>query len=70
LNTIYCNFGIELYPKIAQSYRGLSSLTLQRDLETLTRLGLLVQEKKRYKAHKELLQMFMPRSTAELERSV
>jgi Fic family protein len=58
------------HPKIAQSYRGLSSLTLQRDLETLARLGLLVQEKKRYKAHKELLQMFMPRSTAELERSV
>jgi DNA-binding IclR family transcriptional regulator len=59
-----------LYPKIAQHYKGLSSLTLQRDLETLVKLGLLAQEKKRYRTRKELLQMFMPRSAAEIERSV
>jgi Fic family protein len=58
------------HPRIARQYQGLSGLTLQRDLETLVKLGLLVQEKKRYRARKELLQMLMSRSAAELERSV
>jgi Fic family protein len=58
------------HPRIAQSYRGLSSLTLQRDLETLVRLGLLAQEKKRYRTNKELLQMFISDSAAEIKRSV
>jgi Fic family protein len=58
------------HPKIARHYSGLSSLTLQRDLETLVRLDLLVQEKKRYRTHKELLQMFISGSAAEIGRSV
>jgi Fic family protein len=58
------------HSKIIQHYKGLSGLTLQRDLEILVKLDLLVQEKKRYRARKELLQMFMPDSAAEIERSV
>jgi Fic family protein len=58
------------HPKIIQHYKGLSDVTLQRDLEILVRLDLLVQEKRRYRARKELLHMFMPDSAAEIERSV
>jgi Fic family protein len=58
------------HPRIVQYYRGLSGLTLQRDLEALVSMDLLIQEKKRYRAHKESLQMFMPSSAAETGRSV
>jgi hypothetical protein len=59
------------HPKIVQPYKELSGLTLQRDLEALVRLGLLIQEKRRYRAaRKELLQTFMPSSATEIERDV
>jgi Fic family protein len=56
-------------PKIVRHYRGLSDATLQRDLEILTNLGLLVWEKKKTRTQKEVLQMFLPASAAEIQRS-
>jgi Fic family protein len=58
------------HPGIIRHYQGLSGLTLQRDLDFLVRLDLLAQEKRRYRARKELLQMFMPDSATEIERNL
>jgi Fic family protein len=55
------------HPKIVRYCKSLSDLTLQRDLETLTDLGLLVREKQKYRANKELLRMFMPARAAEFK---
>ncbi|MDR2739550.1 MAG: Fic family protein [Treponema sp.] len=57
------------HPKIVGHYRKLSDLTLRRDLETLLDLGLLTREKQKYRTRKELLQMFLSASAAEIHRS-
>jgi Fic family protein len=58
-----------VHPKVIRHYQKLSDMTLQRDLDILIKLDLLVQEKKKIRTKKEALRMFMPASVADIQQS-
>ncbi|GHT57331.1 hypothetical protein FACS1894109_09100 [Spirochaetia bacterium] len=60
---------LTFHPKIIRHYKGRSDITLQRDLGLLLDMKLLLNDKKKFRTNKELLNMFMPASAAEIERS-
>ena len=57
-----------LNPRIAADYRRLSSLTLRRDLELLTKKDILKTEKNKYRANLQLLYSFLPATSAPIKQ--
>lgn len=50
----------ELTPKLAKAYATKTPKTLQRDINRLSQLGLISRHSGRVKAHRELIQAFLP----------
>ncbi|WP_294221289.1 Fic family protein [Prosthecobacter sp.] len=50
----------DLTPRLARAYAGRTSKTLQRDLNLLTELGLIVRDRRKVRARRELIFAFLP----------
>lgn len=51
---------LELTPRLAKAYAGKTSKTLQRDIESLEEMGLVVKQRKTVRAKKEIILAFLP----------
>jgi Fic family protein len=58
-----------IHPNIIREYQRLSGLTLARDIDLLEKLGLIVQQKRKYRANKDMLRAFMPPAATDIRPS-
>ena len=50
----------ELTPRLAKAYAGRTSKTVQRDLNALVEIGLIVRESRKVRARREVILAFLP----------
>jgi Fic family protein len=58
-----------IHPNIVREYQQLSGLTLLRDISLIQKLGLIVQQERKYRANKGMLRAFMPPTTTDIRAS-